>query len=71
VNQLQPHHVQRSQVTLIHHPWAIRPLNVKQPFHATDLRLNGTQLQRGEPSESAARFFDLEAWADLDPWPKA
>ncbi|WEO77285.1 hypothetical protein BJQ94_18350 [Cryobacterium sp. SO2] len=71
VNQLQPHHVPRSEVTLIHHPWATRPLEVTRPFHAVELRLNGAQLQRDEPFESAARFFGIEAWADLDPWPKA
>jgi hypothetical protein len=70
VNQLQPDHVQTSQVTLIHHPWAVRPLSVKQPFHATELRLNGTQLQRVEPSESPDYFFGVEEWADLDPWPR-
>lgn len=70
VNQLQPSHVHKAQVTLIHHPWTTRPLVAMQPFHATELRLEGSELARSTPVSSPADFFGVESWANLDPWPR-
>lgn len=68
VNQLQPTHVQRAQVTLVPNPWAAEPLVATRPFHATELQFDGSEIARNAPVASAAQFFDIEAWVELDPW---
>lgn len=70
VNQLQPSHVHKAQVTLVHHPWSSWPLDATTPFHATELRLEGSELASTTPVSSAAEFFGVAAWADHDPWPR-
>ncbi|WP_139196331.1 MULTISPECIES: hypothetical protein [unclassified Curtobacterium] len=69
VNQLQPYHVHRAQVTVLHHPWTQASRLPAQAFHATEIRLEGARLVRTSASESAGVFFGVDSWADADPWP--
>ena len=69
VNQLQPWHVHMAQVTLFHHPWTQEPL-VTSPFHATEMRLEGSELVRSLPTMSSEEYFGVESWAHAAAWPR-